>query len=326
MATQNTPNSRDSHEWIDENILSSDDESDILFNSKKSRYITESDLDLFCNFNNHTGLNIMHLNCRSIKKNFDSLKTLLSSFSRKLTAIAISETWLSPATEDIYQLNGYSFVSNSKDNRCGGGVGIYLDNNLTFKIRNDLSIMDNIIECIFVEIVQAKSNYLIGCVYRPPGTDIPLFNASLSIIMDKINMKRRPLLTFMTGDFNIDLLKSSTHTFTNDFLNIMNSYSFLPTIKSPTRITESLATLIDNIFINDLTRKCESAIIYSDVSDHLPVIIHFHQQAEKTNTVSEYCKRVYSNEQIFRFNLALCETDWNDICLNADNNMNASEL
>ena len=53
-------------------------------------------------------------------------------------------------------------------------------------------------------------------------------------------------LTFIAGDFNLDLLKSDTHSYINVFLNTLIFYSFLPTIRYPMRITEHSATFIDN--------------------------------------------------------------------------------
>ena len=54
------------------------------------------------------------------------------------------------------------------------------------------------------------------------------------------------------GDFNINLLKSEENQHVNDFLNQMFSSSFYPLISRPTRITNRSATLIDNIFVNNL--------------------------------------------------------------------------
>ena len=50
------------------------------------------------------------------------------------------------------------------------------------------------------------------------------------------------------GDFNLNLLNYETHDDTNDFLNSMISYSFLPYILHPTRVTDYSSTVIDNIF------------------------------------------------------------------------------
>ena len=51
-------------------------------------------------------------------------------------------------------------------------------------------------------------------------------------------------------DFNINLL--NMHQATNDFVNLLTSNIFFPLISKPTRITSSTATLIDNIFTNNL--------------------------------------------------------------------------
>ena len=42
-----------------------------------------------------------------------------------------------------------------------------------------------------------------------------------------------------------------------------------------TRITESCNTLMDNIFTNDLTYHISCGILYSDVSNYLPILLVF---------------------------------------------------
>ena len=57
----------------------------------------------------------------------------------------------------------------------------------------------------------------------------------------------------LMGDFNIDLVKYATNTHTGDFYDLLCSHSFKPLNLQPTRVTTRTATLIDNIFINDMT-------------------------------------------------------------------------
>ena len=57
---------------------------------------------------------------------------------------------------------------------------------------------------------------------------------------------------YIMGDYNINLLNYDLHTATAEFTDMMYANSFVPLINRPTRITESSATLIDNIFSNDL--------------------------------------------------------------------------
>ena len=49
------------------------------------------------------------------------------------------------------------------------GVGLYVSNNLNYKIRTDLNIHEEgIIECLFIEIISATSkNTIIGNICRP---------------------------------------------------------------------------------------------------------------------------------------------------------------
>ena len=73
------------------------------------------------------------------------------------------------------------------------------------------------------------------------------------------------------GDYNINILNSHSHQPTNEFINLITSNSLSPLISKPTRITSSTATLIDNIFTNNLELDMNSGILYTDLSDHLPV-------------------------------------------------------
>ena len=63
------------------------------------------------------------------------------------------------------------------------------------------------------------------------------------------------------------LLKSEDNPNTIDFLNQMFSSAFYPLISRPTRIPDSRATLIDNIFVNNIEENYESGILFTDLSD-----------------------------------------------------------
>ena len=54
------------------------------------------------------------------------------------------------------------------------------------------------------------------------------------------------------GDFSLNLLNEQLHQLTSEFLDIMYANMLFPIITLPTRITWHSATLIDNIFTNDL--------------------------------------------------------------------------
>lgn len=55
---------------------------------------------------------------------------------------------------------------------------------------------------------------------------------------------------YLTGDFNLDLLRYADHEPTQKFIDCLFSHMFVPLIDRPTHITAHSATLIDNIFAN----------------------------------------------------------------------------
>ena len=118
-------------------------------------------------------------------------------------------------------------------------------------IRNDLSSIfqdKNILtETLWIDIKFNNFESTIGVLYRHPKGDVRKFNSCINTALDIIH-KSNTDLCFMTGDFNIDLIKYDDFYPCQEFLDTLISYAFLPTIYSPTRITCHTATLIDNIF------------------------------------------------------------------------------
>jgi hypothetical protein len=72
----------------------------------------------------------------------------------------------------------------------------------------------------------------------------------------------------LMGDFNIDLIKYGSERNTGDFYDLLCSHSFRPLILQPTRVTSKTATLIDNIFINDISCHSLGGNVTSSISDH----------------------------------------------------------
>ena len=58
---------------------------------------------------------------------------------------------------------------------------------------------------------------------------------------------------YRCSDFNIDLLNLESINICQEFYNLLCSYSFLPKIIQPSRITDYHTTLINNIFSNNLS-------------------------------------------------------------------------
>ena len=76
---------------------------------------------------------------------------------------------------------------------------------------------------------------------------------------------------YIMGDFNVDLLRTGTHGPSSEFLGGFTTGGFYPLVSLPTRLTDTTATLIDNIWTNNLGARVESGLVTVRVSDHLPV-------------------------------------------------------
>ena len=86
-------------------------------------------------YNQH--FSILHINARSFIHNIDDVILLLDSIETKFSIIVITETWLQNHKADIYTINNYNAIHTTRINTKGGGVSIYIKDNLHFnKIEN----------------------------------------------------------------------------------------------------------------------------------------------------------------------------------------------
>ena len=224
-----------------------------------------------CNNAEKSCLSFIHFNIRSIKKNADKLQLCLQSLNTEFSVIGLTETWLSDNDSllGIHNIPGYTYIGNGRTGRSGGGVGVFIKDNLKYCIRKDMKLFNENVETIFLEIVSKRDKIVIGIIYRPPGRPVRDFVNDLEPILFKISTEKK--LGFLMGDFNINMLKNSTDNSSTEFQQAMNSYSFFHLINKPTRITNQSSSLIDNIFVNNFNNVVMPGIFICDVSDHLPV-------------------------------------------------------
>ena len=64
---------------------------------------------------NTSNFSIIHVNCCSLKTNFDSLTLLLGKLCFPVSAIYVSETWTVPDSEQDYCIPGYTFFTVNPD-------------------------------------------------------------------------------------------------------------------------------------------------------------------------------------------------------------------
>ena len=98
--------------------------------------------------------------------------------------------------DDLFAIDGYKFIKRNRKDGNGGGVAVYLKDNVEWQRRSDLE--RDTIENIWLEVIIPKSkSILLGIFYRPPWTSKYLgaeFKRPLMICFRLVQRKAKKLL------------------------------------------------------------------------------------------------------------------------------------
>ena len=172
---------------------------------------------------------ILHINMRSLNKNFEKLREYLSLVKRDFSIVALTETWCNDekaAENSILQLPNYTLIHQIRnDGQRGGGVVLYVHSSLNFKILKKQSISSNDLEFACIEIVRKTAkNIIVSCIYRPPRGDSHTFLEEIKTLICKNQEKP----AFLVGDLNINSLDYSINTNFRDFFNLIFQNGIFP--------------------------------------------------------------------------------------------------
>ena len=108
---------------------------------------------------------ILHLNIRSIKKNFENFKIFLNQV---LTSVHVFRRH-GLTSKSLCELPNYKNIHQIRNYGKGGGVFIYIKHSINCKPRPDLSINNTDVESISVELLWNKNrNTSNNVLYRSP--------------------------------------------------------------------------------------------------------------------------------------------------------------
>ena len=136
-------------------------------------------------------INICQFNARSIRNKMNEI----SYFTKQnnVHIITISETWLGPEFSDNYlNLPNFQTVFRQDRNKNGGGVCIFVSDQLSCCRRSDLESQD--LELLWVEVFLQQSPRTqypllpIGCCYRPPNSPMHFYE-KLETTLDNVVTK-----------------------------------------------------------------------------------------------------------------------------------------
>ena len=114
-------------------------------------------------------------------------------------------------------------------------------------------------------------------------------------------------------DHNLDLLKSSMHTQTQQFLEVTLENNLIPTITKPTRVTHSSATLIDNILLkSELHETHQSKILIDNISDHYPSLLLMENPNLTKKAPCKTKKRKIGQKELTSIKSKLSRLNWEE--------------
>ena len=145
---------------------------------------------------------------------------------------------------------------------------MFIKNSYDFEILPNLTSNHvNNCESIFIELKHpSKQNIIIGTIYRHPNNYEDFFEHFLDNALNIITKSKRTCI--LAGDFNVDLTQYGANSTVNEFYDEITGSSFRPLILQPTRATSHSLTLIDNIFINNLSISGCGGNLTTSISDH----------------------------------------------------------
>ena len=268
-----------------------------------SLWSDKSDYRMTDECNNLNSLNynfiVMQLNIRSLLSNIGELKLLLTKLEQRnsmVDVILLCETFLSKNTEKLVKIPYYHLYANHRSKQIGGGMEILVRDGITHKQCKYIEIMmEKEAESTYVEMTAKGGKH----VYKSPNTCENTLKNHLTELLNKIKFEKGNKELVIGMDHNMNFLKSHKHHKTQQFLDLMLEHELVPKITRPTRINNSMATLIDNIFISKLLqRSFDSMILVEDISDHLPSLVLMKQTKMRNKEPLNFTSRALNNNKI----------------------------
>lgn len=180
---------------------------------------------------------ICHINSQSLMAHRDDLVNTFSNCLHDL--ILVSETWLKPSLQSsAVDLRGYRLLRCDRVDRRGGGVAVYVKDNISCRIvKHSSSDKTPSLEYLFIEINLHKK-FLVGVLYSPPM-------CSYFEEFDAVMAELVPIYSeiIMMGDLNTCMIRDSSRS--KLLHNIFDSYNLKLINKKPTHHLPNSNTLLD---------------------------------------------------------------------------------
>jgi hypothetical protein len=214
-------------------------------------------------FKTVSGIVILHLNIRSIRKNWNELCVVLQNHKGKYDVLVLTEISIYDERDNCI-IEGYRSCIRARQGRRGGGIAIFIKE--TWSFEEDKIIQSNEYEGVSLSLNRNNVSFALLAIYRPPNKNKSIFINDLEThLLGNGNL-------IVIGDMNIDLLDTTDNNVL-DYIALLAAFGLDTCIDDPTREemrNDTLtSTCIDHIFIRYRNKNKASSVIYkTKLSDH----------------------------------------------------------
>ncbi|CAH2092678.1 unnamed protein product [Euphydryas editha] len=213
--------------------------------------------------NNPHNLTFVHVNIRSLVKNFSKIEQILSASNSSIDFIVITEVNVPENIKSLYNIPGYTLYSQLRQSRRGGGIIVYIKNKYKFKQHKTTTLH---FECLLGTINSTSSSVVLCAVYRPPSNNKHHFIKEIEKVLKRFE---REDVVFL-GDVNINL--KINNPVKKSYLDMMSGYGLSCGITDYTRIEilngKVVKSCIDHIFVRSRMKDVYTATLCTVLADH----------------------------------------------------------
>lgn len=231
-------------------------------------------------------IKILHINIRSINKNFDEILVLIDLLNVTCDVLVLTECWLSKVV-NLPVLNGYKSHFTKRTANQNDGIVIYVRDDISCTIKEPSFLNGNCLTC------EISNKLAFVAIYRSPSYNTRaefdnFLNSIDNILLSLRNYKNVCLI----GDTNIDIRPISIEERATEYLTLNAMHGLLPAHQIPTRIN----SCIDHVMLKT-DKTATVLVIDSHITDHLPILLAINnvQLSRKSVPASKIPKIDYTN-------------------------------
>lgn len=232
------------------------------------------------NTTNRNKLEILLLNIRSLRMNFDALqlKLKLDGEENKFDLICLTETWVKEHEMFKFSIPGYRCYVIERETKAGGGVVMYTRDTLRCDFTKiESTFMDGV---KFVVHSGGKLPIVGLLLYRYCGGNIEGFLSDLQKECVKL-----PDSTFVLGDMNVDISQSSPNA--HKYNGLVSAQGFLQLINEVTWSSRNATSCLDHFLVR-----------FSGIKNQLSLDSYVRYSTEQVPFSDHYLIRITMNTDV----------------------------